>query len=117
MKHCLKNIERLKGKKNIKNIFLNGKKKYEDFIHFIYITNNNMTITKIGVFVPKHFLKKAVERNIIKRFIKTAYRLNKNILNHKYYHIIFLYKKNQLMSYHHIDFIIKKILYYLSNSN
>lgn len=115
MNNCLKNIERLKGKKNIENIFINGKKNYQYFINFIYITNKNITITKIGVFVPKQFLKKAVERNMIKRFIKTAYRLNKNILHRKYYHIIFLYKNKKLMDYHHIDLIIKKILQYLAN--
>lgn len=111
---CLKDFERLKGKKNIQNIFQNGIKNYKYFINFIYLNHEKINITKIGVFVPKHFLKKSVDRNTIKRLIKNSYRLNKYILNKKKYHIIFFYKHKILVNYNYINLIMKKILKYLT---
>lgn len=113
----LKKFERLKGKKNIENILKNGIKNYNYFINFIFITNTKTSTSKIGIFIPKQFLKKAVERNIIKRLIKNSYRLNKNILNKKLYYIIFLYKKKKLVNYNYINLVMKKILKYLANLN
>lgn len=112
-KESLKHFERLKGRKNIKNIFKKGIKNYKYFINFIYIKNKNFNFTKIGVFVPKQFLKKAVDRNIIKRLIKNSYRINKNILNKKLY-IIFIYKYKKIVNYNYINLIMKKILKYLT---
>lgn len=114
---CLKHFERLKGKKNIKHIFENGIKNYNYFINFIYLKNKKINITKIAVFVPKQFLKKAIDRNIIKRLIKNSYRLNKNILNNKLYYIIFFYKHKKIYNYNYINLVMKKILNYLANIN
>lgn len=114
----LKKTKRLNGKEHIKQIFKNGISFSIEYIRIIYLESKykKFDTDKIGISVSKKLFKRAVDRNRIKRLIKTSYALNKYILkkNHdRSYKIVFLYKKNLLVQFDKINIIIKKILYQL----
>ena len=74
--------ERLKSKKEISRLFDDGKFLFSDCFKLIWTETGffEKYPAKIVVSVPKRIHKKAVTRNLLKRRLREAYRLNKNIL-------------------------------------
>ena len=68
------------------------------------------------IVVPKKQLRLAAERNIVKRRMKEAYRLNKGEIdlflaeNNRKIHIAIVYQNNKILSYKVIEKKIKLIL-------
>ncbi len=76
--------EKLCSKKEIAGLFKNGNKFTVFPLQVIWKENNDddtCNRARIMISIPKKKIKKAVVRNRIKRRIKEAYRLNKNLLN------------------------------------
>jgi ribonuclease P protein component len=73
------NKEKLKSKKRIEQLFLEGQSvsAYPLCLVYLQMSFNDNTIVKTGVSVSKHNFKKAVDRNRIKRLLRESYRLNK----------------------------------------
>lgn len=80
MKHRFKKKERLKEKKYIQQLFVEGKKLRLSLLNFYYLRSNKHT-HQVIFSVPKRLIKKAVERNSIRRKIKEAYRVTKYMIN------------------------------------
>ena len=70
-------VERLVSKTVIKDVFEKGKQFFL-FPFKVFYTPNNLGYNRILISVPKRAHKRAVERNLIKRRIREAYRLNGN---------------------------------------
>jgi ribonuclease P protein component len=77
--------ERLSSKKIIDQLFEKGREKTNSVflypfrvVYLLQTTSENIP-NSILITVSKRFFKKAVDRNQIKRRIREAYRLNKNI--------------------------------------
>lgn len=73
--------EKLKSRKTIEELFLNGKN-FSVFplrVTYQFLPSEESTI-QVGVTAGKKYFKKAVDRNRIKRLIREAYRLQKNEL-------------------------------------
>jgi ribonuclease P protein component len=72
------------------------------------------------VVVPKKLIKKAVDRNVIKRRTREIFRLNKNLIyeqaerNGLYFEILFLYQANQISDYNTISNSVKELLHRMS---
>jgi ribonuclease P protein component len=66
------------------------------------IATNNQKQTQILVSVPKRQFKHAVDRNLIRRRIKEAYRLHKNLLSGKF-SIAFIYIGKGIEQYEVIE--------------
>ncbi|MBI1808114.1 MAG: ribonuclease P protein component [Ignavibacteria bacterium] len=84
MRHSLKRSEVLRGKKNFRHVFAQGKKIEGKILHCLFYEFREKDVTGtaaviFGVAVPRN-VKRAVDRNRIKRLIREAYRLNKNLL-------------------------------------
>lgn len=74
--------ERLKSDKSISELFESGYSLTIHPIRLIYRLKTPATSVpvKIGFVVPKKNFKRAVDRNLLKRRMREAYRLNKSIL-------------------------------------
>jgi len=77
--------ERLKSKKLIDQVFLEGKSFAVSPFRIYYLINdaNKKELLQFGVGVSSRNFKKAVERNRIKRLTREACRLQKNELKDK----------------------------------
>ena len=73
--------EKLKSKKQIEQLFAEGKavKDFPILMKFLKVDVNDFPV-KAAFSVPKRNFKLAVERNRIKRLLRETYRLNKHIL-------------------------------------
>ena len=117
-KNKFSNREKLKSKKAIALLFSEGKKINAFPIMAIYIQTSlpSQQVTKVGVAVSKKNIKLAVDRNLLKRRMREAYRLNNHALkNHLQQlpmglNIMFVYTAKQILSYKEIEEKIKVIL-------
>ena len=93
-KYSLPQEERLKGKIRIDNLFSNAKGVLS-YPYRALFTPNGSNKSVIMVSIPKRKFKHAVDRNLLRRRTREAYRLNKAILsqatNNKGLDIAFLY--------------------------
>lgn len=77
-KFTLSKKERLKSKKSIAKLFASNVDIYKYPIKVLYsIGPLTVTPLQFAVSVPKRKFKKAVDRNLIKRRIREAYRIHK----------------------------------------
>jgi ribonuclease P protein component len=76
----LKKHEILRSKKNIKELFDNGSSFfiYPFKVYYLYVENQDANMVLFSV--PKKHLKHAVDRNLVRRRLKEAYRLNKSMI-------------------------------------
>jgi ribonuclease P protein component len=84
VRQTLRKSEILKGKKNFQEVFNRGKK-IDGSILRCYVFQKSHTVGhKPGkatvAFVVSRTVRRAVDRNRIKRLMRESYRLNKNIL-------------------------------------
>jgi len=114
-----KKSERLKKRKYIEALFSTGKA----LSHFplkclfiIYEKDNTDELLQFGISVPKRKFKTAVERNLLKRRCREAWRLNKNELqtslqqNNIKMHVFFIYQSHKALPYATFDNAMKKII-------
>ncbi len=80
MGFSLKKHEILRSKKNIKELFDNGSSFfiYPFKVYYLYVENQDANMVLFSV--PKKHLKHAVDRNLVRRRLKEAYRLNKSMI-------------------------------------
>lgn len=73
--------EKLNSKKIIEELFAKGSSFSLYPIRVVYIAhpNNSMTTHEVMFSVSKRYFKKAVTRNLLKRRMREAYRLNKHL--------------------------------------
>ncbi|NLA23876.1 MAG: ribonuclease P protein component [Bacteroidales bacterium] len=116
--------ERLCARKDIENLFKNGKYLNLNGLKIVYLVNQNSKTenVKILISVPKRLYKKASDRNLIKRRVREAYRKNKSILKENInklnleLHIAFIISSNKMPNYAEIETKILVSLQTLNNS-
>lgn len=93
-KYSLPQSERLRGKTRIDNLFANSKGVLS-YPYRVLFVPNNVGENVIMVSIPKRKFKYAVDRNLLRRRTREAYRLNKALLSqqigNKALDIAFLY--------------------------
>ena len=117
MFHFPKN-QKLCNEKAIERLFENGKSLTEKPFRIIYnIDNNNEDVfLKALIVVPKKRVRLASDRNVIKRRLKEAYRLQKSelekYLKSKNYQInlAIIYQKHKILDFKLIEEKIKLLL-------
>ncbi|HVN58404.1 MAG TPA: ribonuclease P protein component [Bacteroidales bacterium] len=108
--------ERLCSRKAIEELFTNGSSFYYSPFQFIWTkTENEIPFpAQVAVSVSKRGFKKAVDRNLIKRRMREAWRKHKHILYEfletKKIRIVFIiiYKDSSILPFGNIDTSLKK---------
>ncbi len=107
--------EKLKSKKLIEQLFVNGKSvsEYPIKLIFLKIDHAGDYPIKAGVSVSKRIFKSAVKRNKIKRLLRETYRMNKHRIYENCtdkYVFMFLYVDENEQNYVFIEEKMIKLL-------
>ena len=83
-KFTFKKAERLSKEKTIQELFIKGSSFYLHPFKVVYIRNpdQSATVPQILISVASRNFPRAVDRNLIKRRIREAYRIQKEIIQH-----------------------------------
>ena len=117
MFHFPKN-QKLCNEKAIERLFENGKSLAEKPFRIIYNIDNNSEdiFLKFLIVIPKKRVRLASDRNVIKRRVKEAYRLQKSELekylksNNQQLNLAIIYQKHEILDYKLIEVKIKLLL-------
>lgn len=114
MNHKLSKNERLHSKKSIKELFDKGSSffLYPFKVLYLDLPQDSIETNQVLFSVSKKKIKKAVDRNQVKRRIKEGYRLNKHLLSKAEVkkNIALIYVSSDIPSFKKIEPIIQKIL-------
>jgi len=108
--------KKLKSRKRIENLFAEGNRFSKFPITAVYFFDRQRPESyKIAVSVPKKKIRKAVERNLIKRRIREVFRLNQHKLKPDCgLEVMFIFTGNELLSFAVIE---KSILFLIDSLN
>jgi ribonuclease P protein component len=101
-----KKSERLSGKKSIKELFEKGSSFYLYPFKVVFLGNSQVECSqhRVLVSVSKRNFKKAPQRNLLKRRIKEAYRLNKaQLVTSEKLLIAYIYTSKETLSFKEIE--------------
>ena len=103
-------VERLVSKTVIKDVFEKGKQFFL-FPFKVFYMPNNLGHNRVLISVPKRAHKKAVDRNLIKRRIREAYRLNGNSEQQiNFFDINIVYISNNISDFEQIKRRVSDVL-------
>jgi ribonuclease P protein component len=121
--YSLSKAERLTGEKNVQHLFEEGKSLIAFPLRVVFLPNSTQ-IEPIRVLfsVPKRRFKRANKRNLLRRRMKEAYRLNKQLLHESFIQptsaqmIAFTYIANELLPYKLIEKKMQEALHILQEA-
>lgn len=108
--------EKIKSRKTIDQLFSEGKSIIQYPVKMVFIPSETAG-HQAAFSVPKRNFKRAVDRNKIKRQLREAYRLNKNVLSDSTakFALFFIFLGKEKTEYLHIEKSVKKLLLKLKN--
>ena len=96
--HTLPKDERLSGKKTIALLMEGGRWGTAGCLRYRWMAGNGLPYNRIMVSVPKRSFKRAVKRNLLKRRIREAYRLQKELLPPGH-DVLFIYTPREVLPF------------------
>ena len=102
--------EMITQKKVIEYLFNSAKKLSVYPFDIRFYENKKDNINRVLISVPKGKIKNSVKRNLLKRRIREAYRLNKNILSDLGYSIAIIYSTKEILLFKKINDSLIKVL-------
>ena len=119
-KYSFSKQEKLTGKKKVEGLFKKGSSFYLDDFQIRHLPSGEVGHNQILISVPKRNFKRAVDRNLLKRRIREAYRLNKHLIDKAdddpALYIAFIYLSKQILTFDNIQAQLIKCLERLGNS-
>ena len=76
----LKKRERLSSKGAVESLLKTGRYGASGVLKYVYRKDNGLPYSRMMVSVPKKLFRRAVKRNLLKRRVREAYRLNKGLI-------------------------------------
>ena len=102
--------ERLCGKTTVSALISDGKWGGTSHIKYCFVKGRDTGLNRIMVSVPKKFFKRAVKRNLLKRRLREAYRLQKQILEGTGIDVMFAYSNPEIADFATIKAEVEAIL-------
>ncbi len=112
MDFSLKKHEILRSKKKIRELFDDGSS-FFIYPFKVYFLRGDGENNQVLFSVSKKNFKKAVDRNLIRRRVREAYRLNKNLLNKENnfsLSIALIYLSKEILPFREIENKLKQVL-------
>jgi len=106
--NTFRKTERLCGRNNLQTLYREGHKFVVWPLRVTWSKNHSDPQTAVLVWAPKSLFKRAVKRNLLKRRIREAYRLNKKTIEDKGWHIAFNYMDKTVQPYAVIERAVQK---------
>ena len=110
----LRKKERLSVGTDLSRLFASGRYGFTDGFRYCYRIGNELPFNRIVISVPKKCFRRAVKRNLLKRRIREAYRLNKNLLpvnaEKGGTDILFIYSSKDILDFNTIVLSVRNIL-------
>ena len=91
MSFCFPASHRIKSNSQFQGVFRDAKKVSRNGFH-IFLKQNSLDFSRLGIVISKRCVKKAVDRNKFKRIIRESFRLSRN--NLRKYDFVFLARRN-----------------------
>lgn len=107
LKNSFGKQERLCSEKDIDFLYKSGTSFLSHPLVFYYLKKPEILFSKVMVSVSKKKYKRAVDRNLIKRRLREAYRLNKSLLTQKV-HLGIVYIGNEKLPFSNIEKSMKE---------
>lgn len=123
VKFTFKKSERLSSKKDIQELFKNGSSFYLYPFKIITLPASDVKMHQVLFTVPKRNFKRAVDRNLLKRRMREAYRLHKHLLptEPQVLCIAYIYTSKEIVDYESIakplEQSLSRIKKYVEKSN
>ncbi len=117
VRYTLKKTERLSSKKDIQELFKNGSSFYLYPFKVVMLPNVASKVHQVLFSVPKRIFKRAVDRNLLKRRMREAYRLHKHLLptEPQVLNIAYIYTSKDVLDYTSIAKSVKKSFIRIQN--
>ena len=115
MRYTFSKKERLTHKKSIQELFTEGTAVFM-YPFLVKYKTNTLPNNQVLISASKRNFKRAVDRNLLKRRVREAYRLHKHLLysNQDFLDIALLYNSKEILDF---DFIEKKLILVLNRLN
>ncbi len=101
--------QRLSGRRAIDGVFRNGRGGFVYPLKYVFVKNGANSDTAVLISVPKKLHKRAVRRNLLKRRMREAFRLGKE-LQPAGVHLALLYATREITDYQTISHAVEQIL-------
>lgn len=114
VRHTFKKNERVTSRREILQLVSRGHRIEAAPILSKYIAAEEKNVNKVMVIAPKKSFKRAVDRNLLKRRMREAYRLHKEILPQQGLSISLMYIAKEIRSYKEVESAVVEILQKIS---
>lgn len=110
--YSLPREERLRGRTAVSNLFAGGASGFVFPIRYVWCETNREAVNSVLFTVPKKFHKRANKRNLLRRRVKEAYRLQKSMLGEgeSGLNIALIYSTKENLEYSRIAKAVAKVL-------
>lgn len=108
--HTLPKEERLCGKTTVSALISDGKWGTTAHLRFCWAAGRTTGVNRLMVSVPKKFFKRAVRRNLLKRRLREAYRLQKGLLTASGVDLMLSYSSPEIADFQTIFAEVTEIL-------